>query len=114
MGYDLHITRADDWRDLEGHQISSEEWLAYVKNDPSLTLRGESVWPFEAIWSGDDVCGKSEYPEAWLDWLDGYVYTKNPDRPVIKKMVLIARVLNAKVQGDDGEIYLWDEVHQIQ
>jgi hypothetical protein len=44
-----------------------------------------------------------------LDWDAGNIYTKNPDNPMIKKMVQIAHRLNAIVQGDDGEGYTGNE-----
>ena len=91
MGYDLQITRAEKFFNSLENPIALEEWLDYVTRDPTLTLRGED----EALWSGDQACGKSEYPDAWLQWLNGYIYTKNPDLPLIRKMVLIARDLNA-------------------
>ena len=98
MGYDLHITRRNDWS-ATGNDITATEWLAYVKRDPELSL-----WPENgahmARWSG-----KSEHSDPWLDWFEGNIYTKNPDKAFIQKMVHIADVLGAKVQGDDGEIY---------
>jgi hypothetical protein len=48
---------------------------------------------------------KSEYPDPWLDWREGSVETKNPDEAILSKMLQIAAVLKAKVQGDDGEVY---------
>ena len=93
MGYDLHITRP------EGAWITAAEWLQYVEQDPELKLAGYNGDYF-ALWSG-----KSEYPDPWLDWFAGNIYTKNPDDPLIDKMVEIAKKLNAKVQGGDGEIY---------
>jgi hypothetical protein len=53
-----------------------------------------------ALWNG-----KSKYPDPWLDWFEGNVFSKNPDDPLIDKMVEIAKKLDAKVQGDDGEVY---------
>jgi hypothetical protein len=50
--------------------------------------------------------GRSEYRDPWLNWRDGNVYSKSPDEPIMDKMVAIAKALNAKVQGDDGEVYL--------
>ena len=41
MGYDFHITRAKLWADNEGDEITPEEWLAVVRDDPELTLGGE-------------------------------------------------------------------------
>ena len=36
----------------------------------------------------------------------GDIFTKNPDPSTIEKMISIAKKLNARVQGDDGEIYI--------
>lgn len=98
MGYDLHITRRDDWSD-EGSDITAEEWLQYVRSDPELKITGTNG-PCHAVWSG-----RSEHSEPWLDWASGQIYTKNPDSPLIDKMISIAEQLGATVQGDDGEIY---------
>lgn len=99
MGYDLHITRADDWSDNQDQWISADEWLEYIKLDSELTLVPEQG-EYYAEWSGT-----SEYDEPWFDWYNGNIETKNPDPPVIQKMIEIAIALNAKVQGDDGEMY---------
>ena len=48
---------------------------------------------------------QSKYPDPWLEWFDGYIYTKNPDEPILSKMLEIATALGAKVQGDDLETY---------
>ena len=47
----------------------------------------------------------SKYPSAWLDCVRGNIYTKNPDEPILAKMLQIAVALGARVQGDDGEFY---------
>jgi hypothetical protein len=52
------------------------------------------------LWSGD-----SEHETPWLDWSRGKIYSKNPDAPLIRKMVAIAKRLNAKVVGQDYEEY---------
>jgi len=98
MGYDFHITRRSDWAD-EGNDITAEEWLAYVRDDAGLTLSGTGG-PYYAVWRGP-----SGHSEPWLDWSHGRIYTKNPDSPLIDKMIEIAERLGATVQGDDGEIY---------
>jgi hypothetical protein len=41
----------------------------------------------------------------WLDLRHGDVVVKNPDEATIAKLLMVARALNARVQGDDGEIY---------
>jgi hypothetical protein len=99
MGYDLHITRKEFHADSDGPEITADEWMAYIASDPELRLAPE--------------CGKhhamlriqSKYPEPWLDWFGGCVYTKNPDKAIVAKMIQIAERLNARVQGDDGEFY---------
>lgn len=98
MGYDLHITRAEDWCENAGFEITPEEWLDYVANDPELHILGENGDYF-AEWGAND----------WLDWSEGNIYTKNPRSALIKKMVEIAEELDAVVQGDDGEVYSGDE-----
>lgn len=99
MGYDIHITRKEYWVDEDGPTINLEEWLAYVASDPDLRLSPESKSMALMAVPG------SKYPTAWLDWDRGDIYTKNPDEPILAKMLLIASALGAKVQGDDGEFY---------
>ena len=99
MGYDLHITRAKDWSQNEGFEIGADEWLRVVEEDPELSLAGMNG-PYFAVW-----IRKSIHQEPWFDWFAGNIYTKNPDEPMIEKMLSIAKRLNGKVQGDDGEVY---------
>jgi hypothetical protein len=78
MGYDVHITRRKSWSDADGPEISEPEWLAHVADDPEL---------------------------ASLFWNCGNIDAKNPDRPLVRRMVSAAAALGATVQGDDGESY---------
>lgn len=99
MGYDLHITRKKHWSDTDGPTISFEEWRSYVESDPEIIPDPENEGPENFI--------LLTHPERWPLWWDrsGEVYTKNPDHLVIAKLVQIARTLNARVLGDDDEIY---------
>lgn len=99
MGYDLHITRKKYYFDENGELILESEWKQYVASDPELKFFPENG-PLFVHWKGN-----SDHPEPWFDWYEGDITTKNPDPPVIEKMLTIAKALNAKVQGDDGEIY---------
>ena len=103
MGYDLHITRAENWAENAGTEITADEWLALVKSDPELSLSSDNG-PYFAIWSGP-----SRYPDPWLDWFGGNIYSKNPDSALLQKMVSVAATLGARVQGDEGELYTGDE-----
>ena len=97
MGYDVHITRAEEWYDSAETPITLEEWVAYAESDPDLQRNPENGEAFFDLRVGAD--------EAWLDWSDGDILTKNPTEPVIAKMAQVATALGANVQGDEGERY---------
>jgi hypothetical protein len=105
MGYDIHITRADDWIDNQGHKIEASEWHAVIESGPKLRLAGYNG-PHFAIWDGHP-----QDHEAWLDWHEGNITTKNPDNFLLRKMIEIGGRLGAKVQGDDGELYTEESLH---
>ena len=100
MGYNVYVTRADDWSRNEGAEISGDEWLRLVHSDAELTIYAANG-RFFALWDG-----KSELVDPWIDWLAGNLYTKNPDRALLRKLLEIASRLGARVQGDEGEEYL--------
>ncbi len=116
MGYDLHILRREDYDDFEkDSNISLQEWLAYVDTDSELELtngyqvkipgtqeKTQNV-PGFCNWHGHPF--KSLDVAPWFDFRRGSISTKYPDDHTIKKMLQIADKLNAKVLGDDGEIY---------
>lgn len=115
MGYDIHITRKEEWSDEEGVEISLDEWRQYINSDYEMRLDGfaETELPDGALrvenegigvwtkWSQHEIDGRM----AWFDYFEGDIRVKNPDEDILKKMYQIAQSLNAKVQGDDGEIY---------
>jgi hypothetical protein len=116
MGYDIHITRKSEWFEEKQPSISLAEWLAYIDSDSEMrldrcaearlndgaVLRLED--PSLAVWTGHPEHGKRD-GFAWL-WLSaGNIEAKNPDVPTLKKMWAIAQAFQAKVQGDDGELY---------
>jgi hypothetical protein len=108
MGYDLHIARSDDWTDSVQNPIRGDEWLAYLKRDKDLKLAGING-PYFAIFSS----ATGADPGPWLDWRDGELYSKYPNLRMVRKMIAIAAVFGAKVQGDDGEIYTETELHGV-
>jgi len=104
MGYDLHVTRADDWSMNEGAWITPEEWLAVVRGDAELQLIADSE-PYPAEWLHDPSGSGTTF-----EWSEGNVFVKNPTKPAIMKLETLASGLRAKVQGDDGEVYRDGEV----
>jgi hypothetical protein len=99
MGYELHITRREDWADEDDPSIALEEWVAYVASDPEMKPDAENPTPDNAIYVGP----AEEWPFWWVR--RGEIQTKNPTREAIVKMVAIAGALGARVQGDDSEVY---------
>jgi hypothetical protein len=117
MGYNLYITRKENWFDEDdSNNISLKAWTDYLMTDREMrrdnfaeatTTNGEyvrvetmgmSVW---TKYSKDGIKGN----HAWF-WPDsGNIVVKNPDIEIRNKMIAIARQLKAKVQGDDGETY---------
>jgi hypothetical protein len=107
MGYDLHITRAEDWGESEKTPITKEEWEAVIAADPELRLDPDNdrFDRFQANWI-DPASGEER---GWFAWSDGEISTKNPDRAQLAKMLQLAERLGAQVQGDDGEKYTTPE-----
>ena len=99
MGYDVHITRAEFWAQNDGSEISGDEWLRLVELDSDLRIDTANGTLFAIMEQSPG------HQPAWFDWFEGNVYTKNPDRRTLEKMLHIADALGATVQGDDGETY---------
>ena len=109
MGYDLHITKAEDWVDSSVSPISQEAWYELVESDPELVVSDDSYYDrsgkggsLERIYATQWVASSDEVV-FWFQ--DGEVVAKNPDDDTIIKMLDMAEGLGARVQGDDGEIY---------
>ncbi len=116
MGYDLHITRRQQWFDSEGPAITIEEWLALIDSDQEMRLDGYAEAalpeggslrmedPSMAVWvkySGHMLGGNM----AWLCLSRGNVVAKNPDQEIRGKMWCLAQTLSARLQGDELELY---------
>ena len=91
LGYNLHITRRKQWSDEGDASISLNEWRSYVESDPELRV-DDSLGEHFVVWSGP-----STHDVPWLAWANGNIETKNPDQPLIRKMVSIASALGANV-----------------
>lgn len=112
MGYDLHITRRENWSD-RGNDISPEEWEAYVTQDPELCLDGFAETrtsagellrmesPGLTLWTPTSADGDVR----WFHHTRGRIDVKNPDPALFAKIWIVAQHFGARVQGDEGELY---------
>lgn len=114
MGYEVHITRANDWTASESNPISLEEWVAYVDSDPEMrfdTAAEATVPTGESLrYENGGLAVWTAYPShgvggnmAWFDHREGRIVVKDPDDEIRRKMYAIAVQLGAHVQGDEGE-----------
>jgi hypothetical protein len=105
MGYDLHITRKANWTDPAGPAIAETEWQKVIEADPELTLDTKTK---VAMMDGQYIFAAWKGTPGALGYYGGEITASDPAKPLIIKMVGIAKVLKAQVQGDDGEIYRED------
>jgi hypothetical protein len=116
MGYDLHITKKENWYDETGDTISLQAFHQLASDDPELMLCSETC--------AFIVLGTEMPPiDANAEGLDRYrhftpenacyaIYHERDEIRIpraanvtIPKLMAIAKQLNAKLQGDDGETY---------
>jgi hypothetical protein len=95
VGWELHITRADDWLGSEASPISEAEWFAYIATDSRIRRFGTSS---VATWNAED--GPS------MSWSGGQINVKGVrSEAEIGEIAAVAAGLGASLQGDDGETY---------
>ena len=117
MGYYVAILRSNDPETASENPISREEWLACARADPEMRILPAGSTPkphnpnFRIRNEGDEVwwTGLPKVnPEGvvWFSYVKtGYIEVKNPNEEILHKMHQIARALNARVQGEEGEEY---------
>jgi hypothetical protein len=112
MGYDIHITRKNEWSDEDGPRITEAEWQAYVASDPEMVITGVAEHtnpPGETIRITQPLLTEwrhhSSRSPVWFSYFEGNLSVKSPDEECLAKMRQIAARLQARVQGDEGESY---------
>ncbi|MFF5181445.1 hypothetical protein ACFY2Q_25735 [Micromonospora sp. NPDC000316] len=109
MGYEIHISRADEYCDSEEHPIALEEWLSYAESNPALRAGGWLAW-------GEDRQPIFEYTcvdgsVVSLTWFEGGIDIKGHfDSDPYREFSALATDLRANLQGDEGERYTADGV----
>lgn len=116
MGYNIYITRREDWFTEDGPEISLQEWTDLVHSDKEMRLDGYA----EAATADGDVLRVNDQSMAvWLEysqhgvdgnmaWIwhhQGNIVAKNPDEEIRRKMWRLAQAVSAKVQGEESELY---------
>ena len=98
-GYDVHITRKENWFDETGPCITAKDLQRLLKADKSVRADKENPGPnFVVTLPGE------QFP-LWLSHDKCNLETKNPSPNALKKLSAIAKFLDARAQGDDGETY---------
>jgi hypothetical protein len=109
MDYKLYITRAKHFYETNTRPITHLEWVTLAKADPSLR---QSSTEFEELVRPDGAVER-RYLWAWvehsapvpLQYADGAIFVKSPDKDTIRKLVALADKLNARVIGEESEVY---------
>lgn len=97
MGYNVYITRREDWFDHdEDTMIDQDEWADVVDADDEMDWDEENE-PLYAVWEGS--------PDIRFWYSEGNIETKNPNVKEIRKMFELATRLGAAVQGEGLEMY---------
>src|ERR1043165_2778449 len=124
MGYYFYITRRELWSDPDDFtpNILPEEWEEICDADPSLhtgtvtAADGESfgeatglarIWVQETVIGAGTVRGAPNASVAWFEYDEklGEISVRSPDHPTRLKMYALAQLLDAHVQGEEGERY---------
>lgn len=111
MAYNIHITAADGWWESESNPISLHQLKEYVSH--AHDLREESSPGATNPVTGEVIRIPDEYTFTWKSddnvyWFHfnkGRITFRYTDDIQISKAKEIAKALNAKVQGDEEELY---------
>jgi hypothetical protein len=106
LPYDVHIVRTESWLDSADKPISKAEVDSLIAADPELEWsssdwmdmaddKGKVTRNFGILWRRE--------PCFW--WYRDEVRCAGPSQEHIAKMVQMADQMNARVVGDDGEVY---------
>ena len=106
MGYDIHITRRGHWSDEGAPEITLDEWRAVVESDPELeALPPTNENPLTAMILSPHLPNSGA---RYFHYDFGQIFVKKPTKSVLFKMLSVARALNARVVGEEDEVYAED------
>jgi hypothetical protein len=135
MGYVIYIARSDNGMNDRGRKIPYGEWERVVECDPELEFDRETRVTIAEKWRSDrkeyayapedlarlrpeneddpgvfsECVNWTGHPTAgdgaWFCYCDGRIDTESPDGPTLRKLLKLAEMLGASVQGQEGETY---------
>ncbi|MFI7284634.1 hypothetical protein ACIBOV_30685 [Micromonospora chersina] len=104
MGYEIHISRAEEYHDSEEHPIALEEWLSYAERNPGLRAHGWLGWNEDRQPIFENTCADGSVVS--LIWFESGINIKGHfDSDPYREFGAIAEDLRANLQGDGGERY---------
>ena len=98
MGYEIYITRRTTWSAEGPPEIFLAEWQAAASQFPELVVINNPMYE-----DGRGLRGKLGWSLFW--YVDGKITAKKPTRQALLRMCALAKTLNARVIGDDDEVY---------
>lgn len=117
MAYNVHLTRnATSWADPHNPAaITLAEWHAYVLSDPELAYADFARSNRESqpddpelaatcVWARPAWQARQGQPTIFR-FEQGRISVADPDALALEKLLFMAQVLQARVQGDDGTYY---------
>ena len=96
MSYHVSIIRTNAGRP---EPIAQEEVVKAIANDKAFAIveKQDELMEIELV----DKAGAGKV----LVWQDGEIWTKNPDPETLQAMLELAKLLKARVRGDEFETY---------
>jgi len=117
MGYNIHITLADNWYDSENNPITPD-LLEEISVIPLSNASGMNPKSGEVI----EQCFESSFywpnensdKKCMFHLIDGQLVFKYVDDSQIEIAKDLASYLGAKVQGDKGEVYEYELITPVK
>lgn len=120
MGYDLHIEGGDEESELP---ISLEDWLAAVAKTQGLQAGADSITRNPQTDERILIPAKPGDVDVWFaktkEWVPAFSWHKgsitfrgspaldDANQPVRNAAASLAKLLSARIVGDEGEEYEW-------